>query len=411
MNKIIALTAALALVITCFCGVIFSSAAEMPECYFTAQSEDKYSASANALDFEAAEGDAYLHVTNNGSGATPADGNFMPFGHPSAIPASLPVLAMKYRAPGGTGEFFYTQNTLLGAGSPNTYKSIEFENTGDNFTTLVFDFSAQDFAIFGNASFTAADFFRIDTNAMSWFDVAYIAFFANTTDANAFVAAEAAGEITLLKSEGELTPVPKTYTISPRSDDVAPFSFIQDPNSKGTYVLKFTVPEGKGFSAIIFPGSPTWNQSEGCDLHFELYKFDTDVATSLAGKVLGEGFEDEHADNTDLKMSFDKLFPAGTYVIKMLADGNSIGAWGGSPDEINYDAGFWAFNSQDNTWVDFTSTWFPASQIVLADGDVAPLPDDSDPADNPGTSDVSVLFAVLAVAALGGTVILRKKAR
>ena len=95
----------------------------------------------------------------------------------------------------------------------------------------------------------------------------------------------------------------------------------------------------------------------------------------------------------------------------MLADGTSIGAWGGSPDEINYDAGFWAFNSQDNTWVDFTSTWFPASQIVLADGDVAPLPDDSDPADNPGTSDVSVLFAVLAVAALGGTVILRKKAR
>ncbi|MBP5781865.1 MAG: hypothetical protein J6X34_11625, partial [Clostridia bacterium] len=91
MKKLIALATALALAITCFCGMVFSSAAEMPECYFTAQSEDKYSASANALDFEAADGDAYLHVTNNGSGTTPTDGNFMPFGHPSAIPASLPV--------------------------------------------------------------------------------------------------------------------------------------------------------------------------------------------------------------------------------------------------------------------------------------------------------------------------------
>ena len=422
MKKLIALATALALAITCFCGMVFSSAAEMPECYFTAQSEDKYSASANALDFEAADGDAYLHVTNNGSGATPTDGNFMPFGHPSAIPASLPVLAMKYRAPGGTGEFFYTQNSLLGAGSPNTYKSIEFENTGDNFTTLVFDFSAQDFAIFGNASFTAADFFRIDTNAMSWFDVAYIAFFANTTDANAFVAAEAAGEISLLKSAEEQAAIPKAYVISPNNASVEfnPFCFTQDPNSEGTYVLKFTVPAGKGFNAIILTGAPTWTESEGCDLHYYLYKFDTDIAASLAGKLLAEGFEDEHPDSVDLKMSFGKLFPAGTYVIKMVADNNKVGGWNGNPDEINYDASFWAYNSQDDSWVDFTATWFPASQIELTDGDVDPLPEDDTPidtpvddipTDNPGTSDVSVIFAILAVVALGGTVILRKKER
>ena len=152
----------------------------------------------------------------------------------------------------------------------------------------------------------------------------------------------------------------------------------------------------------------------------QLSMFDYIIGISIGSIAAECSFEDEHPDSVDLKMSFGKLFPAGTYVIKMVADNNKVGGWNGNPDEINYDASFWAYNSQDDSWVDFTATWYPASQIELTDGDVDPLPEDDTPidtpvddipTDNPGTSDVSVIFAILAVVALGGTVILRKKER
>lgn len=225
---------------------------------------------------------------------------------------------------------------------------------------------------------TSADNDNGQVNEGDYIDIAWIAFFTKEADARAYTGKEdtpycildTASLLNLngqyhLKAErcdagGVIAPteppadVPVKYTVSPRKMD--PMAF-----NGHTVAIEFTVPEGKSFKSFILTAAPTWGAQANSNLDAVIYAWDTDFDTTIEGTELGSFREEMHIDNMNLEMDFGVILPPGKYVIYMTAEDDTIGAWGGDMDEINFDALFY----MDDTEYD---TWFPYSDIMLISG-------------------------------------------
>lgn len=261
-----------------------------------------------------------------------------------------PVLLLKYRSAGGVGQFFFT-TAAIGAGQPGTYTDQEFPASGTEWQYLVYDFSQNGFACFDEEAQKVV-FFRIDLNAIEWMDYSYVAFFKTADEANAFAEDEKAGKVTLFD---ETKIVPVKYVVSPRGSD--PQNFVNHYSS----AIEFTVPEGKSFFGYVLSAAPTWNAQENSNLEATIYAWNRDYDTTVEGTPLGTFREEQHVDNINIVMDFGVILPPGKYVIYMVAEDDPIGAWGGTIDDVAFDAMFY-FDDTEN------ESWFPYSEILLIDG-------------------------------------------
>ena len=226
---------------------------------------------------------------------------------------------------------------------------------------------------------TSSDADRGQVNPDDYIDVAWIAFFEKEEDAKAYTGKESTPyclldvnslmslngannlKVDRCDSEGVIAPTeppadtPVKYSVSPRSMDPQQF------NTHLNAAIEFTVPEGKSFKAFILTASPTWGGQANANLDASIYAWNRDYDRTIEGNALGTFREEKHADNNDLVIDFGVILPPGKYVIVMTAEDDSIGAWGGNMDEINFDAVFY-FDDVEN---DF---WFPYSDILLIEG-------------------------------------------
>ena len=102
-----------------------------------------------------------------------------------------------------------------------------------------------------------------------------------------------------------------------------------DMKLSGAFGIRFTVPEGYALRALLGTDSPTWsNPGGGSSACANIYKWNTDYETSVAGDSLAYAEEIDHADNATLVLTFNKDVPAGEYlaVIESIGE-NSIGFW------------------------------------------------------------------------------------
>jgi hypothetical protein len=226
---------------------------------------------------------------------------------------------------------------------------------------------------------TTGDSSSGQVNSGDYIDIAWVAFFEKEEDAKAYTGKESTPYCILdveslmnpngannLKadrcdSSGVLAPteppkdLPVKYVVSPR---------LLDPQTFTTHesaAIEFTVPEGMSFKSFILTSAPTWGAQANATLDAAIYAWNRDYDTTIEGKELGTFREEEHVDNFDLEMDFGVILPPGKYVIYMTATDDTIGAWGGDLDEINYDAIFY-FDDMEN------ESWFPYSAIKLING-------------------------------------------
>ncbi|MBP1586874.1 MAG: hypothetical protein ILO53_00535 [Clostridia bacterium] len=217
--------------------------------------------------------------------------------------------------------------------------------------------------------------------------------------------------------------------ILPAEKTVSPYSGTADGNpvnlKDGSIAVVVTVPEDYVLAEVRGLASPTWsNQGDGSDAVADVYVWEGDYDSTVAGPVLLSKEVRDHRDNKDLVFAFDKKAPAGTYMIEF----TSIG---------DMDIGFWSYSAIDGDAEVFQNgdeaDFYPkvAVKLLLAEGqdvitidpgDDTPVdPGDDTPVDpgddTPGTpttpvdtGDASVaVFAIIAVLALLATVVLKKK--
>ncbi len=349
MKKIIISLLTIVMCVSCVAGGMLSFAAEteaetaLPDYYKT--SVDDYTAILCKGE-SVTEGDVkYIHFT--GDEGT-EDAYFFPE-NGWGPKTDHPVMLLKYRTPGGAGQLFYT-TAALAPGDEGTFKDVEFPASETEWQYLVYDFRENGFACFESDA-DKVNFFRVDLNAIPWMDYAFVAFFATADEANAFAEAEKAGKVKLIADEALVTT---KYTVSPRSADPMQFN-------GHSVAIEFTVPEGKSFKSFILTAAPTWGVQENSTLEAWIYAWNKDYDTTIEGTELGTFLEEEHSDNANLTMDFGVILPPGKYVIVMLAENDTIGAWGGNIGEVNFEAVFYLDDFENDTW-------FPYSEILLADG-------------------------------------------
>lgn len=316
----------------------------LPDFYRTSQDDYTTMNSFGSPGFE--DGVHYLHII--GDEGT-SDAYFFPENGWGPT-LDHPVLLFKYRSAGGMGQFFFT-TVAIGPGEPGTYIDQEFPESGSEWQYLVYDFSQHGFGCF-NEDAQEVTFFRIDLNRIEWMDYSYVAFFKTEDEANAFAEAEKAGKVSLF-DDTKLVPV--KYLVSPRLADPQNFALHYSA------AIEFTVPEGKSFTGFVLTAAPTWGTQENANLDAEIYAWYKDFDTTIGYAPLGTYREECHVDNMNLVMDFGLILPPGKYVIYMTAEDDSIGAWGGNIDEVNFDAMFY-FDDEEN------DGWFPYSEILLLDG-------------------------------------------
>ena len=226
---------------------------------------------------------------------------------------------------------------------------------------------------------TASDGISGQVNPDDYIDIAWIAFFEKEDDAKAYTGKENTPYCLLdvdslmgltgannLKADlydaaGYVEPTappadtPVKYPVSPRSMDPQQFT---GHESVG---IEFVVPEGKSFKAFILDAAPTWGGQANSNLDAAIYAWNRDYDTTVSGKELGTFREEEHVDNTDITMDFGVILPPGKYVIVMTAEDDPIGAWGGTLDEIDFEAILY-YDDDEN------DSWFPYSSILLIEG-------------------------------------------
>ena len=149
--------------------------------------------------------------------------------------------------------------------------------------------------------------------------------------------------------------VPVKYVVSPRQMDPQQFTVHKSA------AVEFNVPSGKSFKSFILSSAPTWGGQANASLDAVIYAWNHDYDTTIKGKELGRFHEENHADNFDLEMDFGVILPPGRYVIYMTAENDTIGAYGGNMEDIDFDAVFY-FDDVES-WA-----WFPYSEIKLLNG-------------------------------------------
>ena len=347
MKKLFAFLLTLALSVTCMAGIAAVAAEDsvaLPDYYRTCL--DDFTTLNCAGTPQKEDGVRYLHIIGD-EGTT--DAYFFPENGWGPT-LDHPVLLFKYRSAGGFGQFFFT-TPAIAAGETGTYIEQEFPASGTDWQYLVYDFSDKNFACF-NEDANKVSFFRIDLNAIEWMDYSYVAFFKTADEANAFAEAEKAGKVTLF-DDTKVTTI--KYTVSPRSMDPKTFT------GHDSTAIEFTVPDGYSFKAFVLTAAPTWGTQENANLDATIFAWNKDYDTTIEGIELGSFREECHADNMNLVMDFGVILPPGKYVIYITAEDDTIGAWGGNMDEINYDAIFYFDDMEDESW-------FPYSEILLVEG-------------------------------------------
>jgi hypothetical protein len=102
-----------------------------------------------------------------------------------------------------------------------------------------------------------------------------------------------------------------------------------DMKAAGAFGIRFTVPEGYALRALLGTDSPTWsNPGGGSSACVNIYKWNSDYDTTVAGDSLAYGEELDHADNATLVLNLDKDIPAGDYLAVIESIGEKpIGFW------------------------------------------------------------------------------------
>ena len=347
MKKLLSFIIALAMLITCAAGVLVVSAEEevaLPDFYKTCF--DDYSTNQCFGKIMNENGVKYAHITgDDGAG----DAYFFPEGGWGPT-LDHPVMLLKYRSAGGTGEFFFASDSTT-PGSEGTHANYDFPASETEWEYLVYNFQENGFAPYETDD-EKVTFFRIDMNSIPWMDYLYVAFFKTAEEANTFANAEKEGKVKLFKDNEIVTT---KYVVSPRQMD--PMQF----NGHSSVAVEFTVPEGQSFKSFILTQAPTWNAQENSTLDAVIYAWNEDYDTTIEGLEIGTFREEEHRDNTNLTIDFGVLLPPGRYVIWMYAEDDPIGAWGGNLDVIDFDAVFYTDDYENESW-------FPFSEIVLVEG-------------------------------------------
>ena len=100
--------------------------------------------------------------------------------------------------------------------------------------------------------------------------------------------------------------------------------------------VRFTVPEGRKLYSITGLASPTWSNTAGdSDAKAEVYAWNTDYSSTVAGEVLATAILTDHKDNQNAVFVFDKPVPAGDILVVFTGTSTgSIGFWCG-PDKEN----------------------------------------------------------------------------
>ena len=286
-------------------------------------------------------------------------------------PAAEPCIPIKYNH---TGKW---ETAIIDMTSVSEATSLESKWSSDTYTavtTIRFDPLEPDRDPENTSSAGNGQ-----VNADDYIDVAWIAFFEKEEDAKAYTGKENTPycildvaclmnlngannlKVDRCDSGGVVAPTeapadtPVKYSVSPRSMDPQTFT------NHVSAAIEFVVPEGKSFKAFILTGAPTWGAQGNANLDATIYAWNRDYDTTIEGKALGTYREEVHIDNNDLIMDFGVILPPGKYVIYMTAEDDTIGAWGGNMDEINFDAIF-HFDDEEN------ESWFPFSDILLING-------------------------------------------
>lgn len=182
----------------------------------------------------------------------------------------------------------------------------------------------------------------------------------------------------------------KTVSVYEETQGGDPFTL-----QNGEVAIVVTVPAGYKLSQVIGSNSPTWSNTEGgSDAKAEVYKWAGSYEDTVAGAVLASAEIKDHKDNSDAVFALNKELPSGDYLVVFTATGDkNIGFWTSS-----------AVTGEHKVFVQGTesTTCYPKVKMKL-------LADDSQ-ADSPDTGDAAIVAtAVLAIAAMGVTVVLVKK--
>ncbi len=93
--------------------------------------------------------------------------------------------------------------------------------------------------------------------------------------------------------------------------------------------VRFTVPAGKELVSISALRSPTWTEKENNDMKVEVYAWNTDYDTTVAGSVLASAEVVGDVDNADAVFALNNRVPAGEVLAVFSAtNSGSVGLYG-----------------------------------------------------------------------------------
>ncbi|MBO4326454.1 MAG: LPXTG cell wall anchor domain-containing protein [Clostridia bacterium] len=176
-----------------------------------------------------------------------------------------------------------------------------------------------------------ARFDMMNGSGSNWaIDIAWIAFFDNEADANAFTGASIVDD----------APIAVTYSnkaIGGADNNIG--VWVQGENNYAT--VKFTTAGGfKGFGLPIYWASNA-NVPNGpfAKYSVELFKFDTNTEKTLAGNPVKSAYDiqGQGDNNPALAITFDEPLEAGTYIAKFTLTNNTeelVGKMNGQGDDV-----------------------------------------------------------------------------
>ncbi len=169
------------------------------------------------------------------------------------------------------------------------------------------------------------------------------------------------------------TDVPANAEVLEEQPDEIPFMLASEASSSpfafnqaSSVGVSFNVPAGKTLKKFILGRAPRWGESADTPLRLvcNLYQWDTDYATTVAGTPLTTVVVSSHVDCQNLIIDFGDEFASGKYLVEMIDEVGTVGGWNHPLSEnIALGAEFWL------NGVSFARDWFPYSGIVMGNSE------------------------------------------
>ena len=169
------------------------------------------------------------------------------------------------------------------------------------------------------------------------------------------------------------TDVPANAEVLEEQPDEIPFMLASEASSSpfafnqaSSVGVSFNVPAGKTLKKFILGRAPRWGESADTPLRLvcNLYQWDTDYATSVAGTPLTTVVVSSHVDCQNLIIDFGDEFASGKYLVEMIDEVGTVGGWNHPlSEDIALGAEFWL------NGVSFARDWFPYSGIVMGNSE------------------------------------------